>query len=305
MSEDVVVYGRSGFALQPANMGEALRMAEMLSQSQMIPKTYQGKPQDTLVAMMMGHELGLNPIQSLQNIAVINGKPAIFGDAMAALMLNHPAFGGMEEAFDNATLTATCTVWRKGGARHTQTFSEADARKAGLWGKAGPWAQYPKRMLQMRARGFAIRSQFADALAGLITREEAEDMPAERDITPGPNSVPLEIPQAPAPAAPRPVLPAAEPQPAKPASRMSVFNADGSIHSEHATMGAWLDAFEQLAASSDKSTSGAIISQNALALKAIDVRGAFDARLSRVMDLLTGVTSTAPDNVPSEYEDEI
>ena len=59
-------------------------------------------------------------------------------------------------------------------------------------------------------------------------------------------------------------------------------------------MGAWLDAFEQLAASADKSTSGAIISHNALGLKAIDVRGAFDARLSRVMDLLSGVEATAP-----------
>ena len=118
---------------------------------------------------------------------------------------------------------------------------------------------------------------------------------AAKAEAPAPNSVPLEIP-APltAPAAPRPVLPAAEPQPAKPATRMAVFNADGSTHSEHATMGAWLDAFEQLAASADKSMSGAIISHNALGLKAIDVRGAFDARLSRVMDLLTGVASTAP-----------
>ena len=200
MSEEVAIYSRRGFALQPANMDEALRMAEMLSRSQMIPKAYQSKPQDALVAMMMGCELGLNPIQALQNIAVINGKPSIFGDALVALMLNHPSFGGMEEAFDDASMTATCTVWRKGGPRHTQAFSEADARKAGLWGKAGPWAQYPKRMLQMRARGFAIRSQFADALAGLITREEAEDMPVERNITPTPEPrepTPLpEYPQA-------------------------------------------------------------------------------------------------------------
>jgi hypothetical protein len=168
---------RSGFALAPSNMDQAMKMAEMLSKSGMVPKHYQNKPQDTLVAMMMGHEVGLNPIQSLQNIAVINGKPSIYGDALAALVQNHPAFGGMEESFDEKTMTATCTVWRKGGTKHTQTFSQADATKAGLWGKTGPWTQYPKRMLAMRARGFALRSQFADALAGLITREEAEDMP--------------------------------------------------------------------------------------------------------------------------------
>jgi hypothetical protein len=168
---------RSGFALAPTNMDQAMKMAEMLSKSGMVPKAYQGKPQDTLVAMMMGHEVGLNPIQSLQNIAVINGKPSIYGDALAALVQNHPAFGGMEESFDEAKMVASCTVWRRGGTKHTQTFSQADAQKANLWGKSGPWTQYPKRMLAMRARGFALRSQFADALAGLITREEAEDMP--------------------------------------------------------------------------------------------------------------------------------
>ena len=170
-----------GFSLQPNTMDEAFRMAEMLSGSQMVPKHYQGKPQDTLVAMMMGSELGLNPIQSLQNIAVINGKPSIYGDAMLALVQNHPAFGGIQESFDEANQIATCVVWRKGGPKHTSTFSQADAKTAALWGKSGPWTQYPKRMMTFRARGFALRDQFADALAGLISREEAEDMP-ERDM---------------------------------------------------------------------------------------------------------------------------
>lgn len=175
----------AGFALQPANMSEAMKMAEMLSQSQMVPKSYQQKPNDTLVAMMMGSELGLNPIQAIQNIAVINGKPAIYGDALLALVQNHPAFGGHEESFDESTMTATCTVWRKGEKRkHTVTFSQADAQMAQLWGKVGPWKQYPKRMLMWRARGYALRDKFADALGGLITVEEARDIPEERDMGP-------------------------------------------------------------------------------------------------------------------------
>lgn len=175
----------SGFALQPSTLDEAMHLAEMLAGSQMVPKHYQNKPQDTLVAMMMGSELGLNPIQSLQNIAVINGKPAIYGDALLALVQNNPKFGGHEETFDDSTMTATCTVWRKGDtAKHTVTFSKADAEKAGLWSKSGPWAQYPKRMLMWRARGYALRDKFADALGGLVTVEEARDMPEERDITP-------------------------------------------------------------------------------------------------------------------------
>lgn len=172
----------TGFALQPKNMTEAMDMATMLANSQMVPASYKGKPEDTLVAMIMGTELGLNPIQALQNIAVINGRPSVYGDALVALVQNHPSFGGIEETFDETSMTAKCTVWRKGGTKHTQTFSQADAATAKLWGKTGPWMQYPKRMLQMRARGFALRDQFGDALAGLITREEAEDLPP-RDIT--------------------------------------------------------------------------------------------------------------------------
>jgi len=171
-----------GFDLQPRDMDQAMRLAEMLANSGMVPKQYVSNPQGTLVAMMMGNEIGLNPLQSLQNIAVINGKPSIYADALLALVQNHPKFGGHEEQFDENTMTATCTVWRKGDERkHTVTFSQADAIQAGLWDKAGPWKQYPKRMLMWRARGFALRDKFADALGGLITVEEARDIP-EHDM---------------------------------------------------------------------------------------------------------------------------
>lgn len=184
---NAVTKAGTGFALQPSSLTEAMQMAEMLSSSEMVPKHYQRKPQDTLVAMMMGSELGLNPIQSLQNIAVINGKPAIYGDALLALVQNNPKFGGHEESFDDNTMTATCTVWRRGDTKqHTVTFSQADAAKAGLWDKGGPWEQYPKRMLMWRARGYALRDKFADVLGGLITVEEARDIPTERDVTPPP-----------------------------------------------------------------------------------------------------------------------
>ena len=166
-----------GFSLQPANMEDAMKAASMLAESNMVPNAYKGQPGDTLVAMMMGSELGLNPIQSLQNIAVINGRPCIYGDAMLALVQNHPSFSSIDESFDSSTMTATCTVTRKSSKPHTQTFSQADATTAGLWSKQGPWQTSPKRMLCMRARGFALRNQFADALLGLITTEEAYDYP--------------------------------------------------------------------------------------------------------------------------------
>jgi len=168
---------KTGFDLQPSNVQEAMSLATMIANSQLAPKSFTGKPEDTLVAMMLGNELGLNPIQSIQNIAVVNGRPSIYGDAMLALVQNHPKFGSIDESFDDDSMTAICTVVRKGGKPHTQKYSQIDAETASLWDKS-TWKQHPKRMLALRARGFALRNQFADALLGLISTEEAEDYAA-------------------------------------------------------------------------------------------------------------------------------
>ena len=70
---------------------------------------------------------------------------------------------------------AVCTLRRRGEARVIERrFSADDARRARLWGKPGPWSDYPQRMLQMRARAFALRDGFADVLGGLYLREELE-----------------------------------------------------------------------------------------------------------------------------------
>ena len=65
----------------PASMAEAVDLSARLADSQMVPKAYQGKPNDILVACIWGSEIGLSPLQALQNIAVINGKPSVYGDA--------------------------------------------------------------------------------------------------------------------------------------------------------------------------------------------------------------------------------
>jgi hypothetical protein len=188
-----------GFA--PATMGEAMEFSKMLAESSMVPRAYQGKPQDIMVCVQWGYELGLAPMQALQNIAVINGKPSVYGDAMAALVQASPVCEGIEEMLENEgspNPVAVCIAKRKNRTPVTAKFSVEDAKRAGLWGKQGPWTAYPKRMLQMRARGFALRDAFPDVLKGLISAEEAEDYPTEnsgqpiQDITPMPAN-PLDL----------------------------------------------------------------------------------------------------------------
>lgn len=178
-----------GFA--PQTMTEAIEFSGMLAKSQMVPKAYQNKPEDVLVAIQWGFELGLAPLQALQNIACINGKPSVYGDAAMALVQNSPICEDVKEYFEGegtSNPVAVCVAKRKNRSEVVSKYSVEDAKRAGLWNKSGPWTQYPKRMLQMRARGFALRDAFPDVLKGLITVEEAQDYPEteEKDITPKP-----------------------------------------------------------------------------------------------------------------------
>lgn len=170
-----------GMVLRPQTFGELMQFAGMAAKSQMVPRDYQGKPENIVLAVQMGSELGLAPMQSLQNIACVNGRPAVWGDAMPGLCRQSHVCQDIKEWFegDGDTLTAHCEAHRVGASPVRQSFSVADAKKAGLWGKQGPWQQYPRRMLQMRARGFALRDAFPDVLRGLISAEEARDIPAD------------------------------------------------------------------------------------------------------------------------------
>jgi hypothetical protein len=249
-----------GFA--PATLTEAIQFSDMLANSSMVPKAYQGKPQDILVCVQWGYEMGLAPMQALQNIAVINGKPSVYGDTALALVQASPVCEDVQEYFEDEGTpnpVAVCVAKRKNRSPVTVRFSVEDARRAGLWGKQGPWQAYPKRMMQMRARGFALRDAFPDVLKGLITAEEAQDYPDEAkpavDITPS--------------AKPRNPLDMVSSSPSEPANPLviesdmaepEVVQAPAVVHefallvpgkeqpyTTHETLELWQDAYEDLA----------------------------------------------------------
>jgi len=198
-----VVEGRSAstggaFDLSPRNFEQALTFSDYLADSDLVPKDFKGRPGNCLIAMQWGAELGLKPLQALQNLAIINGRPALWGDAVIALVRSSPLCEFIIESDDGTT--ATCRVKRRGEPEQSRTFGMDDAKTAGLLGKSGPWTQYPKRMRQMRARAFALRDVFPDVLRGLPVAEEVMDIPPERHMGPAD--------EVPAPKAPPPALPA-------------------------------------------------------------------------------------------------
>jgi hypothetical protein len=164
-----------------------IKFSDMIAKSGMVPKDYINKPDAVATAIIMGHEVGLKPLQAVQNIAVINGRPNVWGDAALSLVMTHPDFEYIKE-WDFETIDkakkATCEIKRKGQDAVIRSFSYADATTAFLDRKDGPWKLYKPRQCQMRARSFAMRDSFPDALKGISIAEESRDMPEEREINP-------------------------------------------------------------------------------------------------------------------------
>lgn len=138
-------------------------------------------PEVALIRLQAGLELGLTPIWSLTNIMVTNGRPSVWGDALLGLVLARKDCLDVIETFEGEgdNLTAVCEVHRKGRVPVRREFSASDAKRAGLHGK-NVHGLYPKRMLQMRARSWACRDAFADALRGIGVIEEMRDVQHEQ-----------------------------------------------------------------------------------------------------------------------------
>lgn len=194
------------FDLNAQSYEQAMQYAKLIADSDLAPKDFKGKPGNVLIAVQMGADVGLKPMQAIQNIAIINGRPSLWGDGLMALILASKHHGKITEIFEGAgeAKNAICFIVRKntpmqnpiefsnprihklweeyGPWTSFSEFSVADAKTAGLWKKVGPWTNYPDRMLKMRARAFAIRDAYADVLKGLSVADEQNDIETYQDI---------------------------------------------------------------------------------------------------------------------------
>jgi|GEM_PF-7098062 len=168
-----------GLLMSPQTIEQVQTFCLMLSKTEFVPKAFRGKPDSIMVVGAMGARLGVDVFSAMAGIADINGRPSVYGDLMLAVCQNHPAFEDCLQAYEGKPyedeFAAVCTVKRKGRAPVVGRFSVVEAKEAKLWKKAGPWENTPQRMLMMRARAFALRDAFSDALAGFHSKEEMED----------------------------------------------------------------------------------------------------------------------------------
>lgn len=195
--EDNPALSKAGF--NPTSMSEAIAIANLYIASGL---TAFKRSSEAVVAIEHGMSLGMSPAQSMQSIAIINGKPGIYGDAALALVKSTGMLAAHSEKFSGTIKggdrVCTCNVRRVSKLatgdwvefEYEQSFSVADAKDAKLWGKQGPWTQYPDRMLKMRARAFCLRDAFPDILKGVGIAEELQDIPGRKAVE---NIAPPEI----------------------------------------------------------------------------------------------------------------
>jgi hypothetical protein len=179
--EDTVV-GDRGIELRTAR--EMWAFAKMALSARICPKGVD-TPEQAFIALEAGLELGLRPLQSLQSIMVVNGRPSLWGDMMLALC---QASGELEEYRDWHTGTPFADDWaahvvvkRKGRESCEKSFSWAQAKRAKLDQKGGTWQQYPDDMLTARARWRVLHREFADKLCGISMVEIQRDIDAALD----------------------------------------------------------------------------------------------------------------------------
>lgn len=164
-----------------------LQVAESIKNTDLIPKSLQGNAEAIMATMLYGQEVGLGAMQSLNGVAVINGKTSLYGDVYKGIILSHPDFAGMEESWESVKSDAgeeidlICHVKMSRAHQNgkylstvTGSFGISDQIRAGL--NSPVWKKFPKDMLYNRAFNRAAKKLFSDATAGMSSESEAQDI---------------------------------------------------------------------------------------------------------------------------------
>ena len=165
---------------------QLLRAANMLSQTSIIPATYQGKPQDCFVALEMATRMGVSPLVVMQNMYVVKGKPAWAGQACTMFINSCGKFTGVKHVYTGEKVTdsrgcyVTATRISDGVQVNGVEVTIAMAKAEG-WTSNTKWRNMPELMLAYRASAFFARVHCPEALMGVQLVDEIYDTETSRN----------------------------------------------------------------------------------------------------------------------------
>lgn len=165
----------------PAVRGEAWTSAVKISESQLIPDEFRGKPADCIVAMDYALQLKVSPLTVLQNMQVIKGKPSLKAAFAIALANERGPFQGniRFKVEGRGTKNLSVTAWAKmdDGEVVEAVVDMAMADMEG-WTKNAKYRSMPEQMLVYRSAMFLIRRVCPGVLMGFASDDELEDVAA-------------------------------------------------------------------------------------------------------------------------------
>jgi len=206
------------WGMRPVGLDDMMQFAEIVVKSRLTQRSLDTK-EKVFLALQLGSEVGLKPMQSIRHICVINNVPSLFGDGPLALVQASGLLEDLQETpieEGGEIIGYRCVAKRFNRPTPVErTFTIEDAKKAGLLGKQGPWSQYQARMYQFRARGLTLRDLFPDVLGGIGIAEEVQDY-NPIDVTPT-GSITARLQE-------EPVEPAPEPEPEAPPKKKRSFD---------------------------------------------------------------------------------
>ena len=164
-----------------------MSVAEEIKDTDLVPSSMKGNAAAIMATMLYGKEVGLGAMQSLNGVAVINGKTSLYGDVYKGIILSHKDFAGMEESWESVKndegeeIDLICHVTMSRSHQEGKflstvkgSFGISDQLRAGL--NSPVWKKFPKDMLYNRAFNRAAKKLFSDATAGMSSESEAEDI---------------------------------------------------------------------------------------------------------------------------------
>ena len=160
---------------------ENFKVAQQYAKSSLVPDNYKGKPENVIIALGMSQNMNIDPFTVMQNLNIVRGKATWSGSFCRTLIEKTGKYTDLdlvyvgEKGKDNYGCYLEATR-KRDGARIKGTTVDMTMVKAEKWDTNPKWKSMTELMLGYRAMSFFARIHCPEALNGIYTGEEAEDM---------------------------------------------------------------------------------------------------------------------------------
>lgn len=188
------------------------RMAQMYTQSTIVPEAYKGNVGNCVIALDMAMRMNINPLMVMQNLYIVKGNPSWSSKFLIATInmsgkysalryrkrnlgkvgkvkYNETVWDAVNKrntlvvkefdgtAIDNIECVAYATELASGEVLESDPITIETAIKEGWYTKSGSkWVTMPSLMLTYRAAAFWQRMYCPEISMGFLTKEEADDV---------------------------------------------------------------------------------------------------------------------------------